>query len=203
MLRSKIDAKFKKQMKIRQNQLETIEKNLFYTRKILHMLRYVLITSYYKNEDVNTSSHISDNNSVKRLHPALKKLLPRDSNELNYSETKRKTKTLTKNLNVETNKPLKSNDASDADNKFSVSTPSDVESEPVDFSRNRVKVKKRIIIGNISKYLPSDSKEDCTTHKWMVYVRTPKNTPDISEFISQVTFYLHPSYKPNDIIEVR
>ena len=73
----------------------------------------------------------------------------------------------------------------------------------VDIIRNKVVTKHRIIIGNVSKWYTSDSTEDCSTHKWMVYVRGPKDSPDLSHIVQKVVFYLHPSYKPNDVIEVR
>lgn len=35
-----------------------------------------------------------------------------------------------------------------------------------------------------------------------VYVRGPKEEPNVSSFISQVIFFLHPSYAPHDTIHV-
>ena len=54
----------------------------------------------------------------------------------------------------------------------------------------------------MSKWLPTESREDSATHKWMVYVRGPKDAPDISSFVDKVRFFLHPSYRPNDVVEV-
>ena len=69
---------------------------------------------------------------------------------------------------------------------------------------SRFYVKKRIIVGNTSKYISIDRREenDKSTHKWMVYVRGPPEDPNIDRFISKVWFFLHPSYRPNDIVEV-
>ncbi|KAG8039473.1 hypothetical protein G9C98_008116 [Cotesia typhae] len=59
-----------------------------------------------------------------------------------------------------------------------------------------------IVIGNISTPIPPmDRNDDKYTHKWQVYVRE-KDNDKISEYISKVIFQLHPSYKPNDVIEV-
>ncbi|XP_031568815.1 YEATS domain-containing protein 2-like [Actinia tenebrosa] len=68
----------------------------------------------------------------------------------------------------------------------------------------RFYVKKRVIIGNTSKYIPPEKREenDKSTHKWMVYVRGPPEDPHIDVYIQKVWFFLHPSYRPNDIIEV-
>lgn len=69
---------------------------------------------------------------------------------------------------------------------------------------SRFYIKKRIIVGNTSKYISIDRREenDKSTHKWMVYVRGPPEDPNIDRFISKVWFFLHPSYRPNDIVEV-
>lgn len=69
---------------------------------------------------------------------------------------------------------------------------------------SRFYIKKRIIVGNTSKYISIDRREDNdkSTHKWMVYVRGPPEDPNIDRFISRVWFFLHPSYRPNDIVEV-
>lgn len=40
------------------------------------------------------------------------------------------------------------------------------------------------------------------THKWMIYVTTPPGDENIASFISCVRYHLHPSYKPNDVIDV-
>lgn len=60
----------------------------------------------------------------------------------------------------------------------------------------------RIVIGNISKWVPVDTREDAASHKWMMYVRGPKEAPGVSDFVSKVRFFLHPSYRPHDIAEV-
>ena len=66
--------------------------------------------------------------------------------------------------------------------------------------------KKRIIVGNTSQYLDPIAHQhisaDGSTHKWMVYVRGPQAEPDISHFVKAVRFFLHPSYHPNDIVQV-
>ena len=69
---------------------------------------------------------------------------------------------------------------------------------------SRFYLKKRIIIGNTSKFISIDNREenDKSTHKWMVYVRGPPGEPHIDRFIKKVWFFLHPSYRPNDIVEV-
>lgn len=68
---------------------------------------------------------------------------------------------------------------------------------------NSQKIQKRIIVGNISKWIPPDWREDASSHKWTIYVRNDKDESDnISIFVSKVRFFLHPSYRPNDVVEV-
>ena len=71
-------------------------------------------------------------------------------------------------------------------------------------NESRFYVKRKIIIGNTSKYILPDQREgnDRSTHKWMVYVRGPKDDGELQSFISKVWFLLHPSYQPNDLVEV-
>ena len=71
-------------------------------------------------------------------------------------------------------------------------------------NESRFYVKRKIIIGNTSKYILPDQREgnDRSTHKWMVYVRGPKDDSELQNFISKVWFLLHPSYQPNDLVEV-
>ncbi|XP_002166558.3 YEATS domain-containing protein 2 [Hydra vulgaris] len=71
-------------------------------------------------------------------------------------------------------------------------------------STNRFYVEKKIIVGNVSKYLLAETRKenDKSTHKWMVYVRGPAHDADISSYIKSVWFFLHPSYIPNDIIQI-
>ncbi len=48
----------------------------------------------------------------------------------------------------------------------------------------------------------SQYNQDLITHKWMVYIRTP-NCSRIESYIKKVVFYLHFSYKPYDVVEVK
>ncbi|PIK41062.1 putative YEATS domain-containing protein 2 [Apostichopus japonicus] len=56
-----------------------------------------------------------------------------------------------------------------------------------------------------AKYITTENREDSdpSTHKWMVYVRGPTEEPRIDHFVKKVWFYLHPSYRPNDLVEVK
>ena len=67
---------------------------------------------------------------------------------------------------------------------------------------SHLKVKRRIIVGNVSKWIPTDDREDHSTHKWMLYVRGDKENPDVSDVVDKVRFLIHQSYHPNDQVEV-
>uniref|UniRef100_A0A672RRA4 YEATS domain-containing protein 2 n=1 Tax=Sinocyclocheilus grahami TaxID=75366 RepID=A0A672RRA4_SINGR len=69
---------------------------------------------------------------------------------------------------------------------------------------SRLYMKKTIVVGNVSKYIAPDKREenDQSTHKWMVYVRGSRKEPSIDHFVKKVWFFLHPSYKPNDLVEI-
>ncbi|XP_039251521.2 uncharacterized protein LOC120328989 [Styela clava] len=68
----------------------------------------------------------------------------------------------------------------------------------------RQRIKKTIIVGNVSKYISPEQREvsDKSTHKWMIYVRGNEEEPRIDHFVKKVWFFLHPSYRPNDLVEV-
>jgi hypothetical protein len=59
---------------------------------------------------------------------------------------------------------------------------------------------KKVIVGNTSQLITK--RDGLHTHKWMVYVRGTKEDPDVSKFIKKVRFFLHPSFKPGDVVEI-
>ena len=63
-----------------------------------------------------------------------------------------------------------------------------------------------LMVASLShRFILPDQREpnDQSTHKWMVYVRGPSDDQRIDSFVSKVWFFLHPSYRPNDLVEVR
>lgn len=62
-----------------------------------------------------------------------------------------------------------------------------------------------IVLSVMIRYITTENREDSdpSTHKWMVYVRGPTEEPRIDHFVKKVWFYLHPSYRPNDLVEVK
>ncbi|XP_054743707.1 YEATS domain-containing protein 2 isoform X2 [Anastrepha obliqua] len=74
------------------------------------------------------------------------------------------------------------------------------------------KTKQLIVIGNTSTYIGAGSGAETEqktpggnvlTHKWLVYVQSKDSTISLESFIKKVRFYLHPSFRPNDIVDIR
>ncbi|CAI2187663.1 14430_t:CDS:2 [Funneliformis geosporum] len=76
--------------------------------------------------------------------------------------------------------------------------------DPIDHG-SRFYVKRRIVVGNVSKWVAPEKRDPNLqkyTHKWMVYVAGPPHDLNVTPFIRKVRFYLHPSYRPHDIVDV-
>ncbi|KAJ3225305.1 YEATS domain-containing protein 2, partial [Chytriomyces hyalinus] len=70
-------------------------------------------------------------------------------------------------------------------------------------SGTRFLIKKRVVVGNVSRYIPEEKRKlSKFEFKWMIYVRGPPGNADITPFVTQVRFHLHPDYAPNEIIDV-
>ncbi|CAD0251389.1 unnamed protein product [Spodoptera exigua] len=69
-------------------------------------------------------------------------------------------------------------------------------------TRNKMKYRYRIVIGNTSKYAPAASLADRSTHKWLLYIRGPASAPDLSRLLTAVTVRLHHSYAPHHTVHI-
>ena len=146
-----------------------------------------------KQENCNNPGNVI-NTSEEKFEPTLLHQMGKEdqANELNPESHDGITQNCVKPNSTEENPPS-------AIGSLSSATPMAVAS-----TGSRFYIKKRIIVGNTSKYISIDRREDNdkSTHKWMVYVRGPPEDPNIDRFIKRVWFFLHPSYRPNDIVEV-
>ncbi|XP_056630105.1 uncharacterized protein LOC130440794 [Diorhabda sublineata] len=194
---------FDEELSTREKQLEEVQEKIFKAQKLLHIVRYVLITSYYKksnlevppDEEVITPGFDKQN----RIHPAVRKLLGNNPSLDIFCAGKGKRRVASKNCDKSGPKDVPSEvKKPKLDIKSEVPNP---QASDQIILKNRKKTRHRLIIGNVSKWVPS--LEDNTTHKWMMYVRGEKDNPDISHIVDKVIFHLHPSYKPHDVIEVR
>ncbi|KAF9419300.1 YEATS domain-containing protein 2 [Podila epigama] len=76
---------------------------------------------------------------------------------------------------------------------------------PLDTVGSRFYIKRRIVVGNVSKFLPMEKRDPRLKdfpYKWMIYVDGTPKPEDITAYVSKVEFHLHESYKPNHIITV-
>lgn len=69
---------------------------------------------------------------------------------------------------------------------------------------SRFYIKRRVIVGNTSQYFNKSTRNlsDSITHKWMIYVRANISEPNLESYVKNVTFFLHPTYQPNDIVTI-
>ncbi|OAQ31376.1 hypothetical protein K457DRAFT_154374 [Linnemannia elongata AG-77] len=76
---------------------------------------------------------------------------------------------------------------------------------PLDTVGSRFYVKRRVVVGNVSKYLPEEKRDPRLKdfpYKWMIYVDGTPKPEDITAYIAKVEFHLHESYKPNHVVTV-
>lgn len=89
--------------------------------------------------------------------------------------------------------------------KESSNTPS---GKSLNAARLNNKIKHLIVVGNTSKYIGNEVEKDIKsntqnlTHKWLVYVQSKETKQPIQHFIKKVRFYLHHSYRPNDVVDI-
>lgn len=64
-------------------------------------------------------------------------------------------------------------------------------------------VRKTVVVGNTSTFVPDEQRDESAnyTHKWMVYIRGPKEEP-VLDWVKKVRIVLHESYHPNDKVEI-
>ncbi|GJQ72736.1 hypothetical protein Trydic_g1392 [Trypoxylus dichotomus] len=207
-----IKREFQRELENREKQLELIQCRITKAAKTLHLLRYCLVTSYYNRNELKFTANENNTSlfdSQSRIHPAVKRLLGNNP-EVHTVLGLRKKRNLHKASNVVIQESAESTLKKVPEENETTSTDSPAESiqseNAIDTGhssiRNRKLYKHQIVVGNISKWAPSESSDDNSTHKWMVYVRGPKEYPDITHIVDKVIFFLHPSYKPNDVIEV-
>lgn len=170
----------------------------------MHLLRYVLVKSYYNNKNCLLNAEETEESPLidpqSRIHPAVRKVLTRDTS-FSVISTSDHQSAVNQENSVKIEVPNEEIDLQKVE-KCETVEEMPLNGESCDTIRNRKKTKYRVVVGNISKYMPTKNREDNSTHKWMIYVRGSKEAPNVSHFIKKVVFYLHPSYKPCDVIEV-
>ncbi|XP_068549007.1 YEATS domain-containing protein 2 isoform X3 [Anas acuta] len=226
-----IKEQFAVEMKNKEHEIEVIDQRLIEARRMMDKLRACIVANYYASAGLLKAGEGTRTCDTTILnHPSIKKFLEspsRSSSPANQgSDTPSANHSESDSLSQHNDFLLdKDNGNLDADERLTNSLDqrqsrntgrdsSGVSSSQKSGQRNaglptdetsRLYVKKTIVVGNVSKYIPPDKREenDQSTHKWMVYVRGSRREPSINHFVKKVWFFLHPSYKPNDLVEVR
>lgn len=197
-----IEAEFMKEINNKKDEIHKIFKELSKACKMLHYLRFAIVTDFYNQENTLINDpQVSAKQS--RPHPTVnaptKSVPVVDINFANDclqeldQENKRKRKIKTEPEESK-KKCLQS-----VDRKIETSKSNITEIAPTIYAN--YKTKQRIIVGNISKWIPPDLRGNNASHKWTVYIRDSEKS-DLGQIISKVRFFLHPSYKPNDVVEL-
>ncbi|XP_057356429.1 YEATS domain-containing protein 2 isoform X3 [Manis pentadactyla] len=227
-----IKEQFALEMKNKEHEIEVIDQRLIEARRMMDKLRACIVANYYASAGLLKVAEGSKTyDTMVFNHPAIKKFLESPSRSSSPANQRSETPSA---IHSESDSLSQHNDfLSDKDNNSNMDIEerltSSTEQRP---SRNtgrdsssitgshkteqrnadltgdetsRLFIKKTIVVGNVSKYIPPDKREenDQSTHKWMVYVRGSRREPSINHFVKKVWFFLHPSYKPNDLVEVR
>ncbi|XP_071422090.1 YEATS domain-containing protein 2 isoform X5 [Pithys albifrons albifrons] len=226
-----IKEQFAVEMKSKEHEIEVIDQRLIEARRMMDKLRACIVANYYASAGLLKAGEGTRSCDTTILnHPSIKKFLESpsrssspanqgsDTPSANHSESDSLSQhndfLLDKDSgNLDTEERL-ANSLDQRQSRNAGRDSSGVSSSQKPGQRNaglsndetsRLYVKKTIVVGNVSKYIPPDKREenDQSTHKWMVYVRGSRREPSINHFVKKVWFFLHPSYKPNDLVEVR
>ncbi|XP_075988540.1 YEATS domain containing 2 homolog D12 [Anticarsia gemmatalis] len=244
-----IRREFLNELEIRENEVMLIDQRMTTSRRLLHRLRYALVSSYYKDQKLKlTNGQIQDEiaaqhepraraevstilrDGQRRLHPSVRKLLGKQSVDLDeifkIREPRNKTRKdysamLQKRnytISADTTKTLRPDRkpedlelpevCEDPGTSRPKKIPRQIDPKATnvvtldEVTRNKMKYRYRIVIGNTSKYAPPASRADRSTHKWLLYVRGPPGAPDLAPLVTAVTVRLHHSYAPHHTVHI-
>ncbi|XP_038129231.1 YEATS domain-containing protein 2 isoform X2 [Cyprinodon tularosa] len=223
-----IREQFSLEMKNKEHEIDVISQRLNEARRMMDKLRACIVANYFASAGMTKPpEHTLKSDPAVLNHPAIRRFLEspsRSSSPLNQgSETQSLAHSECESLSQqedgverngegmwkeESGKQERRPGRNTGKDTFGVPSPMEAEQRVTYHTTgdeaSRLYVKKTIVVGNVSKYIPPDKREenDQSTHKWMVYVRGSRREPSIDHFVKKVWFFLHPSYKPNDLVEV-
>ncbi|XP_070701697.1 YEATS domain-containing protein 2 [Pempheris klunzingeri] len=223
-----IREQFSLEMKNKEHEIDVISQRLNEARRMMDKLRACIVANYYASAGMTKHpEHAAKSDPAVLNHPAIRRFLEspsRSSSPLNQgSETPSLAHSESESLSQQGEGAERDGegawreDSSRQEHRpgrntgkdtFGVSLSTGAEQRvtyhTTGIEASRLYAKKTIVVGNVSKYIPPDKREenDQSTHKWMVYVRGSRREPSIDHFVKKVWFFLHPSYKPNDLVEV-
>ncbi|XP_056420571.1 YEATS domain-containing protein 2 isoform X2 [Hyla sarda] len=222
-IESIVKDQFTLELKNKEHEIEILDQRLTEARRMMDKLRAYIVANYYASAGVSKVQEGTPCDPTILNHPSIKKFLESpsrasspanhrsDTPSANNSETDSVCthSELDKDSQVLSKAVHKGTPSTDGKLGKDSATTENVNNKSIGFTgsedKSRHFVKKTIVVGNVSKYIPPDKREenDQSTHKWMVYVRGSRKEPSIDHFVKKVWFFLHPSYKPNDLVEVR
>ncbi|KAM3866478.1 YEATS domain-containing protein 2 [Diretmus argenteus] len=222
-----IREQFSLEMKNKEHEIDVISQRLNEARRMMDKLRACIVANYYANAGLTKLPEASKSDPAVLNHPAIRRFLEspsRSSSPLNQgSETPSLAPSESESLSQQgegaegdgdgawredsgrkERRPGRNTGKDTFDVPSSVGAEQRVTYHTTGEEASRLYAKKTIVVGNVSKYIPPDKREenDQSTHKWMLYVRGSRREPSIDHFVKKVWFFLHPSYKPNDLVEV-
>ncbi|XP_056277015.1 YEATS domain-containing protein 2 isoform X2 [Pseudoliparis swirei] len=223
-----IREQFSLEMKNKEHEIDVISQRLNEARRMMDKLRACIVANYYANAGIiKLPEHVSKSDPAALNHPAIRRFLEspsRSSSPLNQgSETPSLAHSESESLSQQGEGAERDgegawrDDGGGPERRPGRNTGTDTFGVPLSLGAeqrvtyqtsgnesSRLYAKKTIVVGNVSRYIPPDKREenDQSTHKWMVYVRGSRREPSIDHFVKKVWFFLHPSYKPNDLVEV-
>ncbi|XP_062260542.1 YEATS domain-containing protein 2 isoform X2 [Platichthys flesus] len=223
-----IREQFSLEMKSKEHEIDVISQRLNEARRMMDKLRACIVANYYANAGITKlPEHASKSDPAVLNHPAIRRFLEspsRSSSPLNQgSETPSLAHSESESLSQqgegserdvegawkeESSRQERRPGRNTGKDTFGVPSTVGADQRVIYHTTgdeaSRLYAKKTIVVGNVSKYIPPDKREenDQSTHKWMVYVRGSRREPSIDHFVKKVWFFLHPSYKPNDLVEV-
>lgn len=209
-----INREFDKALTSKEEEVLEIDRRILKAKRLLQRLRYAIVLSYYFkcekiSDDRNDAAAAGETSGFKQepIHPAVKRLIGKGPVDLNsLIRPMRKATQSTSTVVVEKFSKQKLKDFSKAIDEpklTKVPVPSGIDNQPtkINSSRGRSQTKHIIAVGNTSKFIGVEDSKDQVTHKWLVYVQSKSETP-IQDIVQKVRFFLHPSYKPNDVVDV-
>ncbi|CAI9562410.1 unnamed protein product [Staurois parvus] len=223
-IESVVKDQFAIELKNKEHEIEVIDQRLNEARRMMDKLRAYIVANYYASAGFSKGHEGTSACDPTILnHPSIKKFLESPSRASSPANHRSDTPSVSNSEtdSICTHSELLDKDChgapktghketSSAEGKLGKdSVPTENDNQTAGFARSidtsRRFVKKTLVVGNVSKYIPPDKREenDQSTHKWMVYVRGSRKEPSIDHFVKKVWFFLHPSYKPNDLVEVR
>ncbi|KAH9524367.1 YEATS domain-containing protein 2 [Bulinus truncatus] len=188
---------FLKEINNKESELQQVDKRLSEARLMMDRLRACVVASYYGQINNATSVQTPNVNAPPpSIHTAVKKFIGKaPSHQISITDNghpnhiQENHQEILSNLITQEAKLFRGSDSSKSTRPSSVPANSAPDSSiansmTYDDRRSRFKIKKKIIVGNVSKYITVGSQRksnDILSHKWMVYVRGPRVTPDMSK----------------------